>query len=205
MEKLNLIAQERKTEEKLSEIRAGKMIPAVVYWKNQKPISIKVDYSEFLKLFRISWESHIINLKIEKKTIEVLVHEIQKNPISGDYKHVDFYALTKGEKVTTKVTIKFVWASQAVKEGAILEENLKEVEIKVLPTDLIDFIEVDLSLLKEIGENIRVSELNIDSSKIEILTNANDIVVVASKPAKEEVEVVTEVVEEETTDEKKDA
>jgi large subunit ribosomal protein L25 len=190
MEKLNLNAQIRNTEEKLSEVRAAKMIPAVVYWKNQEPIAIKVAYSEFLKLFRVSWESHIINLSLNWKEIEVLVHDVQKEPVKWDYLHVDFFAITKWEKVHTHIHLNFTGNSKAVKEWAILEEHIKELEVKVLPKDLVDSFEVDLSRLENMGDSIRVSELNIDSKKFEILNNSEDVVVTASKPKKvEEVKV----------------
>lgn len=199
MEKLNLNAQIRSTEEKLSEVRAAKMIPAVVYWKNQEPIAIKMIYSDFLKLFRISWESHIINLILNWKEIEVLVHEVQKEPVNGGYLHIDFFAVTKGEKVHTHIHLNFVGNSKAMKEWAILEEHIKELEVKVLPKDLVDSFEVDLSKLENIGDLIRVSELNIDSKKFEVLNKGEDIVVSASKPKKVEVEAVSV---EPTTEEK---
>ncbi|MDD3794320.1 MAG: 50S ribosomal protein L25 [Candidatus Gracilibacteria bacterium] len=199
MENLNLNAQARNTEEKLKDIRAEKMIPAVVYGKNQEAIAIKIDNSEFIKLFRVSGESHIINLNIGKKNIEVLVHDYQKEPIKGDFLHIDFFAITKGEKVHTKIQLKFIGTSKAVKEGAILEEHTKEVDVKVLPKDLVDSFEVDLSKLENIGDVIRISDLNIPS-KFEVLTNLDDIVAIASKPAKVEIEEVTT---EETSEEAK--
>ena len=185
MENINLNADIRTTEEKLSEVRASKMVPAIVYGKHQEPITIKVDNSEFLRTFRKAWESHIINLKAGKETIEVLVHDIQREPVSGDFLHVDFYAITRGETVSTKIALSFVGESQAVKEWAILDEHVKEIEVKVLPKDLVDSIEVDLSTLKEMGDSIKISELNIDSEKFEILT-ADTVVVSATKPAKVE-------------------
>jgi len=200
MENLNLNAQIRNNEEKLSEVRAAKMIPAVVYWKHQEPIAIKIDNSEFIKLFRISGESHIISLNIGKKSIEVLVHDIQREPVNGDFQHIDFFAITKGEKVHTKIHLSFVGTSKAVKEGAILEEHIKELDVKVLPKDLVDSFEVDLSKLVEMGDVIRISDLGI-SSKFELHANADDIVVSASKPAKVEIEEAT--VATETTEETK--
>lgn len=198
MENLNLNAQIRKDDEKLNEVRNSKMIPAVVYGKKQEAIKIKVDYSEFLKLFRVSGESHIINLDVEGKKIEVLVHEIQYAPVNWSYLHVDFIAVTKWEKVHTKIHLEFKGVSNAVKEGGILEEHLKEVEVKVLPKNLVDSIEVDLSKLEEIGDSIKVSDLNVDSSKIEVLNNSDDVVAVVSKPRKakeeEEEETTTEEV-----------
>ena len=200
MENLNLNAQIRNNEEKVSEVRAAKMIPAVVYWKHQEPIAIKIDNSEFIKLFRISGESHIISLNIGKKSIEVLVHDIQREPVNGDFQHIDFFAITKGEKVHTKIHLSFVGTSKAVKEGAILEEHIKELDVKVLPKDLVDSFEVDLSKLVEMGDVIRVSDLGI-SSKFELHAHADDIVVSASKPAKIEIEEAT--VATETTEETK--
>lgn len=185
MENLNLNAQIRTTEEKLSEVRTSKMVPAVVYGKHQEPILLKMDNSDFLRTFRKSGESHIINLSAGKTKLEVLVHQIQREPISGDFLHVDFLVLTRGEKVTTKISLSFTWESQAVKEWAILDEHVKEIEVKVLPKDLVDSIEVDLSILKEMGDSIKISELNIDSKKLEVLT-VDTVVVSANKPAKVE-------------------
>lgn len=199
MENLILNAEIRTKEEKLSEVRASKMVPAIVYGKHQEPILIKMNYSDFLRTFRKAWESHIINLNVNWKEIEVLVHDMQHEPISGDFLHVDFYAITRGEKVHTKISLKFVWISKAVKEWAILDEHMKEIEVKVLPRNLVDFIEVDISSLNEMGDSIRLSEINIDSSKFEVLTH-DEVVVSATKPAK--IEIVEEVITETETEEK---
>lgn len=193
MENLSLNATLRSTTEKLKELRASKKLPCVVYGHKTESIAITLDYSEFLKTFRKSWESHIITINIDKKSIDVLVHDIQKAPVSGDFIHIDFYAFTKGEALQTNISLNFIWTSAAVKEGAILDEHLKMVEVKCLPKNLVDTIDVDLSLLKNMGDSLRVSDLNIDSSKLEILTNQDDVVVTASKPAKVEIEAPIEV------------
>lgn len=186
MENLNLNAEIRTTEEKLSDVRTSKMVPAVVYGRHQEPILIKMDNSDFLRIFRKSGESHIINLTVDKKNIEVLVHEVQREPVSGGFLHIDFFAITKWEKVHTKIHLNIVWTSPAIKEWAVLEQHIKEIEVRVLPKDLIDSIDVDISSLKEIWDHIKLSEINIDNSKIEVLTH-DDIVVTAAKPAKIEV------------------
>lgn len=198
MENINLNADIRTTEEKLSEVRASKMVPAIVYGKHQEPILIKMDNSDFLRTFRKAGESHIINLKVEKEQIEVLVHDVQREPVSGDFLHIDFYAITRGETVHTKIALNFTWVSKAVKEWAILDEHVKEIEVKVLPKNLVDAIEVDISVLEEMGDSIKISELNIDTTKFEILT-ADTVVVSATKPAK--LEVSKDEVEVETTEE----
>ncbi len=202
MEKITLTAEIRNADEKSKELKLNKEIPAVVYGKNQEPISIKVNFSDFIKTFRKSGESNIINLKVGKKNIEVLVHQFQKEPVTWDFIHIDFYALTRWETLTTKITLNFVGDSEAVKLWGILEELNKEIEIKCLPKDLVDHFNVDLSSLKDFGDNIKVSDLNL-SKNFEILTPADEVLVLVAKPKVEKAdEVETTETEEETTEEK---
>lgn len=201
MESFSIEAQIRAKDENCKHLRKERKLPWIVYGRKQEPISLTLDGAEFLKLFRKSGESNIINLKVGKKEIDVLVHDFQKEPVSGDFIHVDFFALTKWEKVTTKVHLNFIWKSEAVKEGAILEELQKEIEIVCLPNHLVDHIDVDLSALKEMDDNIKVSDI-IVSDNITITSHMDEVVAIASKP-KVEVEVeVTEEANEEKTEEK---
>lgn len=209
MEKLNLVVELRSTTEKLSEIRAAKNIPAVIYGHGAENTIIKMNNSDFLRLFRKSWESHIINISVDSKKIDVLVHDIQREPISGDFLHIDFIIIKKGEAVHTKIAINFLGESPATKEWAIIEEHLKSIEVKCLPKDLVDTFDVDLAQLKELGDSIRVSDLNI-SSKYTILTKPENIVVSAAKPKKVvEIEEApteeTEIAEDTTTEQSSQA
>ena len=191
MKDLVLNAQKRNSEEKPSEVRASKMIPAVVYGKNKESISIKLDNSDFIKTFRVAGSSHIISLNVEGQEIDVLVHEFQKAPVTGEFLHVDFYAVTKGEKVHAKIALHFVGNSQAAADGALIQEQTKEIEVKTLPRDLVDFFEVDLSKLEKVGDVIRVSDLNI-SSKYEVINSADDVVAIATEVRKVVEETPTE-------------
>lgn len=194
MEKLNLVAELRSTTEKLSEVRAAKNIPAVVYGHGAENTIIKMNNSDFLRLFRKSGESHIITIAVDGKKIDVLVHDIQREPVSGDFLHIDFIIVKKGEAVHTNIALNFINESPAVKEGAILDEHLKSIEVKCLPKFLVDGFDVDLSELKEAGDSIRVSDLNLKSDYT-VLNKADDVVVSAAKPKKvvevEEAPVVT--------------
>jgi large subunit ribosomal protein L25 len=172
--------------EKIKELKHSKIVPGVVYWKNQEPISIKMNNSELLKTYRKAWDSTIVNLKVWKKDLEVIFHSIQRFPVSWDFQHIDFYAITRWEKLNTKITLNFIWDSEAKKEWWIIEELTRELEIQCLPKDLVESFDVDLSLLKKIWDSIKVSDLNIDTKKYSILTNIWDIVVMASEPAKME-------------------
>jgi len=83
------------------------------------------------------------------------------------------------------VALNFIGDSAAVKEGAILEELNKEIEITCLPKDLVPSIDVDLTSLVEFDSNIKVSDLKVPST-IEILSPADEVLVIAAKPKKQE-------------------
>lgn len=187
-----ITAEIRDTNQKTSEIRKKRKVPGVVYGKTQDPISFTCDASDFLRLYRKAGESNIINLKIGKVELEVLVHQTQKAPVSGDFTHIDFYAITRGEKLTTKVHLNFINESEAAKQGAIVEEMMKEIEVTCLPRDLVDHFDVDLSLLAEEGDVIRISNLKLDGEKYEISHSDEDAIASASAPKVVEEEEETE-------------
>ncbi|MCD5380689.1 50S ribosomal protein L25 [Candidatus Gracilibacteria bacterium] len=187
MKDLVLKAQKRTSEENSRDLRASRIVPAVVYGKTQESLSLKIDASDLLRMYRTAGESHIILLDVEgeKEKIEVLIHDSQKEPVSGEFIHMDFFALTRGEKLTTKISLNFINDSAAVKAGALLNENVKEIEVSCLPRDLVDSFEVDLSQLKEIEDVIRLSDLGIDTEKFDVHNlHDEDAIVVAGKPAK---------------------
>lgn len=172
----------RDVNQKTSEIRASRNVPGVVYGKTQEPISLVCDSSDFLRLYRKAGESNIIDLKVGKVELEVLVHQTQKHPVSGEFTHVDFYAITRGETLQTKIHFSFIGESPAVKEWAIIEESLREIEVKCLPRNLVDHFDVDISTLAVAGDAIRVSDLGLDSEKYELITGEDELIVAASLP-----------------------
>ena len=201
MEKITLKTELRSDDESIKALRASRIIPAVVYWHKQESIKIKINNSDLLRAYRVAWENHIVNLEVDKKKIDVLFHEVQFNPITWDFLHIDFYAIVAWEKVHTHIPLSFINTSKAASEWAIIEELIKELDVKCLPTDLVDSFEVDLSMLENIWDNIKVWDLKI-SSKFEVLNSQDDVLIVASKPKVEKVNDETET-SEETTEESK--
>jgi len=195
MERIVLKCEKREAWENLKTLRASRIIPAVVYGHKQKAISIKLDNSSLFRAYRLAWENHVIELEIDGEKIDALFHEVQKDPISWNIIHVDFYAITKDEKVHTYIPLNFVWSSKAkTEEWAIIEELIKQLEVKCLPIDLVDSIEVDLSMLEKTWDNIKVSDLKV-SPKIEILNSKDEVVAIAAKPKVEKIENTAPVME----------
>lgn len=182
MEKLVINAAVRDLAAKASDLRASKLVPAVVYGHNLAPVHVTVANSDFLRLYRKSGSTHIVELTVDGKKHNVLVHEVQKHPVTGDFLHVDFFAVSAKEKIHVAIPVKLVGKSQAQTEGALIESNLHQIDAKVLPADLVDAIEVDIAPLVKIGDVIHVSDIAANYKKIEFVTPGTDAIVSAHQP-----------------------
>jgi len=191
MEKLTLVAASRDTETKLSTIRASKKVPAVVYGHNVTSQAITVGASELLKIFRKSGKTHIVELTLEGKKQDVLIHEVQRAPVSGDFLHVDFFAVSATEKIHVQIPVHLTGTSPAQLQGGLIEQNMHIVEVKCLPKHLVDAFEADLSKLENLGDIIHVKDLGIDTTKFDILSDLDGSIVSIHLPkgASEEDEV----------------
>lgn len=191
MEKLSLSATLRNLEDKVSDLRTKKLVPAVVYGHSVDPIHISVPTSDFLRTFRKGGQTHIIELAIEGKKYSVLAHDVQKHPVTGDFLHIDFFAVSAKEKVHVTVPLHLVGKSQASVEGCVIEQYLHSVEIKALPADLIDSIEADIVALVKEGDVIHLSDVVSAPaySKIEVLTPLTEGVAAAHLPKEVQEEV----------------
>lgn len=189
MEELVLKAKKRDVfGKKLKKERKAGFLPAVVYGHNFESIPIFVDKKEFRKIYKQAGTSSLITLNLEDKKINVLIHEVEKEPISQEPKHVDFYRVKMTEKITADVPLKFVGEAPAAKiYGAIIVKNFEKIEVECLPADLPHEIEVDLSLLTEIDSVIYVKDLNIPEN-VKVLADEEEAVVVATPPTVEEIE-----------------
>lgn len=151
--------REAKNKKNNKQIRVDGDIPAVVYGNGKEPIAIKINQRAFRKQFSHVSESTLITLKIaggEDKT--VLIKDFTQNLIRKTIEHIDFYEISKGKSLTTKVIIHIHGTPEGNKKGGITEHSLHEVEIECLPKDLPEIIEVDISHL-DIGMSIYVRDL----------------------------------------------
>lgn len=167
MEKLALNALTRTLEGRIKDLRAEKKIPAVVYGHNYAPVTISLDYSEFLKAFRITGQTHIIKLSIDGKPQDVIVHALQYHPVSGDFLHVDFMVINAKEKIHVKIPVKLIGTAPATREWGMVDQLIDEIEVKCLPSDIVDHFEFDISGMTELGQVAHFSELNINAKKYE--------------------------------------
>jgi large subunit ribosomal protein L25 len=140
--------------------KSGQM-PAVVYGPKQEALSISLPVLEFKRILRDEGESTVIDLEGLGKPIQVLIHEVDRDPVTSNPRHADFYAIEKGAKVEVAVPLSFIGESAAVKAGANLIKVIHELDIESSPADLPHEIEVDISSLENIGDQIHVKDLKL--------------------------------------------
>ena len=175
-------------------LRATEKIPAIVYGRAMDPISLAVDPKDvFSILHSESGRNTVFKLNVDKKQLDVLIRELQLDPIRGHLVHADFQTISMDETRAFNVPIHPVGESEGVKGGGILDIVVREIEVECLPKDVPDHITVDVSHL-EVGDAIRVGELEITFEDVEILSDS-DLVLLTVVPPKVEVEPEPEEVE----------
>jgi len=157
------------------------VVPAVVYGPKQDAVSIGLSAREFEKVLKEAGESTVIELSGLGEPLQVLIHEVDRDPVTNVPRHADFYAIEKGAKVEVAVPLTYVGESEAVKAGANLVKVMHELEIEAAPADLPHDIEVDISILAKVGDQIHVSDLKLPKG------------VVAKVDAEEVVALIQEV------------
>ncbi|MBA4399258.1 MAG: 50S ribosomal protein L25 [Chloroflexi bacterium] len=175
--------------------RAGKL-PGVMYGHNFEPVAIEMDFRNASRVLKKASQSQIVTIVLDGKELATLVRERQMDYIRNEFLHVDFQVVSLTEKIRSKVSIELVGVSPAVKDlNGVVVHEMTEIEVEGLPQDLPEKYSVDISGLTNIGQSILVSALKV-SDQIEILHDLNDVVVVITGGAVEEVEEVTEAVAE---------
>lgn len=188
------------TTEKASKLRKEKNIPAVIYGPNHKAVKLFVNELAFVKAYREVGKSTMFELDIKGDSLPVLVHAVQRNPVTEKFIHVDFYALDVNKPVHVTVPLRFEGDPAGVRiHGGVLVAEKDEIEVKCLPKNLISFLTVDISGLDEVGSAIHIKDLVVPEG-IEIVDreDLNVIHIIASRVSTEEVSV-TPVVSTEPT------
>ena len=124
-----------------------------------------------------------------------MIKDVQRDPVTDQIIHADFYKVNLKEKIKAKVPVVFIGESEAVKGGGILVKTVSELEVEALPQDLPHEISVDISVLNSFGDEIKIKDIKVlDDVKIE--ANPEDVVALVQEPREEKAEEVAPSVEE---------
>lgn len=187
MSDLSIEAVKRDIEKQTaSSVREEDKIPGVVYGHDRESLSISVAYLPFERIYQAA-KGSLIDLKIAgEEPVKVVIKEVQTDPVTGKYRHVDFHQVNLMEKLTADISLKFIGESKAVKElGGVLVKSLNHLRVECLAKDIVEAIEVDISSLTTFDDVLRVQDLNIPEG-LAVKQKPDDVVVLAQAPRTEE-------------------
>jgi large subunit ribosomal protein L25 len=163
-------------------LRSKGQIPAIIYGHQRKPQALAINSRDLDKLLStISAESTVIELNLDGTTSRTLIREIQRHPFRREILHVDFQELVAGEKVIVSIPIVLTGVPEGVRlGGGILDQTMRELEIKVDPANIPNHVEADVNAL-QIGSSLHVRNLTIPAG-VEVMDDKDASVCVVGAP-----------------------
>jgi len=172
-------------------MRRDGMIPAVLYGHKLENVNLSIPLEDFNRV--LDSGSRILNIRIGHALEQALLKDVQYDIYGDNVLHADFARISLDEKVTLEVPIELTGTAQGQKEGGIVDQPVKHVEVETLATNIPEFIEVDISSLN-VDDALTVADIQAPEG---IIIKANpQTVVVHVVPPVEEVEPAVAAAEE---------
>lgn len=181
------IKAEVRGNEKNDALRDAGKLPGVLYNRKENH-KVVVDLKEFNKVFMAAGIHHVITLELDGKPVDTLVRQINLDKRKRRPEHVDFYALSD-EPVQMWVPVKIVGTAQGVRNGGVLQLVNNDIQVKVSPKAIPDFIEVNVAELN-IGDSIHADQLQLPEG-VKLSMSAKETIV-AIVPPEDADKLVTE-------------
>ena len=164
-EDINLSAKKREILGKqVRQLRNDGQTPAVIHERGKDSQHVVVDSGDFKKVFSAAGKHHAIKLDVDGKKYTTLLKDVVYAPARSDILHAVFQAIKDDEKVTAEIPLKLSEDIPAEKASLLVLTHIDHITVEALPKDLIDSIEVDASVLAEVGDKLHVSDIRLPST-----------------------------------------
>lgn len=188
-------------------LRRQRITPAHLYGRGVSSVALQCDTDELVNLVAHAGKTRLINLEVDgEKPKSVFVREIQRDVITRELLHIDFYQVKRTEKIAVDVPIVLVGEAPALKfKGRMLIHGINSLSVECLPTNVPPQIDIDITQLEEVEQAIHVKDIVLDP-EITVHADPEQLVAKISKVmVKEEVEEVAKVEEEALAEEEGEA
>lgn len=166
------------TGKKVGRLRRDGVLPGVVFGGHKDSTPVQTDMKEFERGYRRWGNTTLVSLEgLPDGEVSALIHDVSRSTLNGQLLHVDFQRVSLTEKVHAEVPVHFVGESLAVKNGGVLLHARSEINVEAFPQDIPHAVEVDLSKLVEIEDSLYVRDLVVDTDKVRILDDGDELVV----------------------------
>ncbi len=165
---------------KVARLRRGGVLPGVVFGGHKDSTAVETNMHDFELGYRRWGNTTLVTLEgLPEGETPALISDVSRDTVNGRLLHVDFHRVSLTEKVGAEVPLHFVHESPAVKNGGVLVHAIDHIRVEAYPQDIPHAIEVDLARLVEIDDAIFVRDLAVDTSKVEIQDDPDELVVKA--------------------------
>lgn len=154
-------------------LRAQQLVPAVVYGHGMEPITIAVSEKLFQGTTAIG--KTLAKMKVGGKTMDVMVHAVQRDPVSRTVLHVDFYKVNLSEPIDVKIPLHVAGIEAVERKRGIVQQQTREVTIHVLPQNAPEVLTVDVSDL-DVGDHFTVGDLSLPKGA-ELRSEPSEVIV----------------------------
>ena len=187
MSELELKAERRTVKGKqVRALRRAGILPGVVYGPASEPTAIQMNTREATRVIRSIKGTQLIDLVIDGTRKPVLLQDIERHAIRGDFEHIDLYAPDMDKPLRVYIPISITGQSFAVNSlSGVLVRGLTELYIEVLPRDLLSGVTVDVSVLKAIGQSVTVKDVAVPDN-VKVLDDPDTMLVRVTYQSKEE-------------------
>lgn len=168
----------------LTELRGKGNVPGVVYGYQMETTPIEVSEIDLIKTLRESGRNGVISLEVEGSSTNVVLSDYQMDALKGSFKHVDFLAINMSEEIEVAAAVHLIGESPGEKEGGVVTQPNREVNIRVKPSDIPDSLDIDVSGL-QIGESLSVSDIR-GQFNFELLDEDDFLLVSVTAPRTQE-------------------
>ncbi len=166
----------------LNKLRSEGLVPAVIHDHGKPSIHVSGDFLKLVKAYQQAGKHHPVQLKIGGKQQLAMIKDVDFEPAKHQLRHIVFQAIKQGEKVTADVPVVLTGEEiPAEKISLLVLTQLDAVEVEALPGDLPDQLEVDATVLAEVGDKIHVSDIKVPKG-VEITTDPEAVIATVEMP-----------------------
>lgn len=148
---------------KVKKLRREGIVPVVVYGPGMEPTAVQAEFNELEKVLKAAGKHTPVHITLNDKKRIAMVKEVGVDPAKNRVNHVAFHAVRQNKPIEAEVPIHLIGEgeSEAEKAGLIILQNIDALEVRALPLEMPDALEIDIRHLKEAGEKVLVSDIKL--------------------------------------------
>lgn len=157
---------------KVAQLRRESIVPAVVYGPGVEPVNVQAPHNVLEKIYRQAGNHTPVHLTVAGKKRIAMIKDVEFDVVKHTINHVSFHAVKANEPVVAEVPIHLLdeGESEAEKAGLVILQALEKIEVRALPMDLPETLEISVNTLKEAGDKLTVGEI-VMPSDVELVDN----------------------------------